>query len=89
MLTFEWDALRSGDLVLVHDDADLDGPLLAGVVLMVDRTRRGRGSSDIGIRTTEADGTQSVRRPARLATHLQAGGRDASCWRCAGMRVDT
>ena len=89
MLTFEWDALRNGDLVLVHDDADLGGPLLDGVVSIVDSGRRGRGGRDIGVRTSERDGSRRVRRPARLATHLQADGRDASCWRCAGMRIDT
>ena len=88
MLTFEWDALRNGDLVLVHDDEDVGGPLLTGVVSIVDRGRRGRGGSDIGVRTTERDGTTRVRRPARLATHLQADGRDARCWRCAATSVD-
>lgn len=88
VLSFEWDALRSGDLVSVHDDDDVGGQPLPGVVAMVDWAWRRRGSSDVGIRTTELDGTQRVRRPARLATHLHGEGRVAGCWRCAAMRGD-
>lgn len=82
MLTFEWDALRSGDRVLVHDDEDLGGPLLAGVVALVDGGRRGRGSSDVGVRTTERDGTDRMRRPTRFSTHLDPADPRERCWRC-------
>ncbi len=48
MLTFQWNALRTGDRVLVHDD---DAPNLAtesGVVAIV-RMRRGY-TNDVAIR---------------------------------------
>lgn len=84
MLSFEWDALRVGDRVLLHDDDDVGGPLLRGTVAMVDRGR-GRGGSDVGVRTTEADGTLRMRRPPRLATHLDPLDETTGCWRCAAV----
>ena len=86
MLTFEWDALRCGDLVLVHDDDNIGGPLLNGTVALVDRGR-GRGGSDIGIRTTELDGTTLMRRPRRMSTHLDRLDPAERCWRCAAIGV--
>jgi hypothetical protein len=83
-LTFEWDALRAGDRVLVHDDDDIGGPLLHGVVAMVD-SGKGRGGSDVGVRATETDGTVRMRRPLRLATHLDPHDPAESCWRCTAV----
>lgn len=67
MLRFEWNSLRIGHRVLVHDrDAPGAAPL-AGVVAMVDEAR---GDNDVGIRTTEVDGSTRVRRPSRLGVEL-------------------
>jgi hypothetical protein len=86
VLTFEWDALRCGDRVLVHDDDDIAEALLNGTVAMIDRGRGGRGSSDVGIRTIERDGSTRVRRPRRMSTHLDPYDAPDDCWRCAAMR---
>lgn len=77
MLTFQWNALRTGDRVLVHDD---DAPNLAtesGVVAIV-RMRRGY-TNDVAIRI---ETTARIVRPRRQAVHLLPLDRRFSCWRC-------
>ena len=49
MLKFQWDALRRGDAVFVHDASDADLGLRAGVVTLVDVRPSGH---DVGIRLT-------------------------------------
>jgi hypothetical protein len=76
MLRFEWNSLRHGDAVLVHDDADLTSPLIAGVVRFV-QVGRGAASNDVGIRL---DGG-GMARPRRAAVHLTPVD-TSDCWRC-------
>ena len=77
MLRFEWNALKVGDAVLVHDDSSIPFDLRAGVVCMVD-TRRDR-SNDVGIRV-EPSG--DLVRPRRHAVHRAPLDRWFECWRC-------
>jgi hypothetical protein len=77
MLAFQWDALKVGDHVLVHEDADPRFGLRDGTVAMVD-TRPG-GGHDVGIRITS--GVTHIERPRRSAVHLVPLD-TASCWRC-------
>ena len=81
MLQFEWDGLRRGDTVFVHDAADADLGLRAGIVTVVDARPSGH---DVGIRLTD-DPPGPVVRPGRFAVHLAAG-EDHDCWRCHDRR---
>ena len=77
MLLFQWNALRAGDHVTVHDDGDATYGLHAGSVIGV-HTRVGR-PNDVVVRY---DGTGDLVRPRRLAVHLSPVGEPPSCWRC-------
>jgi len=77
MLKFQWDALRRGDTVFVHDASDADLGLRAGIVTLIDVHR------SVGIRFTTRTGP--VVRPGRFAVHLAAG-EDDDCWRCRDNR---
>lgn len=77
MLAFEWNALRVGDRVAVHDDAAPHLSLGGGVVALV-RTQR-PAVNDVGIRL-DAPGSGIVR-PSRHAVHLVPV-RRSGCWRC-------
>ena len=81
MLAFQWNALRRGDRVLVHDVADADLALRAGVVTLVDVRPSGH---DVGIRLTS--GASDVVRPGRFAVHFDPVGAGDDCWRCADAR---
>ena len=80
MLKFQWDGLRRGDTVFVHDARDADLGLRAGVVAHVDV---GPSGHDVGTRFS-AD-TGPVVRPGRFAVHLMAVD-DDDCWRCRDNR---
>ena len=82
MLKFQWNALRRGDTVFVHDSSDANLDLHAGVVTLVDVRPSGH---DVGIRLTTGTPTGSVVRPGRFAVHLAAGD-DHDCWRCGDNR---
>jgi hypothetical protein len=82
MLKFEWNALRRGDAVFVHDPRDADHGLRAGVVTLIDVRPLGH---DVGIRLTTGIPTGRVVRPGRFAVHL-AGVEDHDCWRCGDNR---
>ena len=75
MLKFEWNALRIGDEVVVHDRTASEMAPLPGVVAMVDSHRRQNG---VGVRVT-ARGESVVLWPARLAVHRDPR---ETCWRC-------
>lgn len=78
MLRFQWNALRVGDAVAVHDDGDLYSPLARGTVKMVE-TRTGRShQSDVAI---VVPGRSGVIRPRTSAVHL-IDDSTADCWRC-------
>jgi hypothetical protein len=81
MLKFQWNALRRGDHVLVHDVDDPKLALRAGVVALIDTQRSGQ---DVAIRYTT--GTRAARpvRPGRFAVHLDPIDDGDDCWRCTG-----
>lgn len=77
MLPFQWNSLRVGERVAVHDDADVDLGLVEGVVCIV-QTHRPE-VNEVGIRL---DNGSAIVRPRRHAVHLlPVDGRP--CWRCA------
>jgi hypothetical protein len=78
MLVFQWNALRVGDRVLVHDDLDDAFGLHPGVVGVV-RTRRPE-VNEIGIRLD--DRASGMLRPRRHAVHLVPNDARFPCWRC-------
>jgi hypothetical protein len=85
MIRIEWNALRVGDHVLVHDDADRNMPLVPGQVTML--TSR-PGANDVTIRISPADRAGSVVHPRRLAVHRAPFDHADDCWRCS-TDVDT
>jgi hypothetical protein len=80
VLRFQWNALRVGDPVEVHDPDDPGMALVPGVVALVQTSP---GSNDLGIRVTGGRGGRRVVRPARLAVHLSPADASEDCWRCA------
>jgi len=74
-----WNALRVGDKVLVHDLTDPGGPLQSGTVAIVDTTR---DSNDIGVRIRADDHPSKVTRPLRLTVHPDPRDVTEPCWRC-------
>ena len=87
MLRFEWNALRVGDAVAVHDPADAGFALLAGTVAMVEPRRAKRGGNGVGIRV-ETGSAQRVVWPSSLTAHLGPPDPIENCWRC-GALVET
>jgi len=85
-LKFEWNALRLGDKVFVHDPTDVDMRLLAGVVSIVETAK---GSNDLAIRVHGEQAAPVVIRPARLTVHLDPLDPTQSCWRCEESRPST
>lgn len=79
MLKFEWDALRVGTQVAVHDDTDAELSLCRGVVAFV---KSADDDNDIAIRIKRSGAQHSVVRPRRHAVHLLPVDPQASCWRC-------
>src|SRR4249919_2597557 len=59
MLRFEWNALRVGDLVLVHDPEGRF-PAASGTVVAVDTKRERRGANGVGIRVGAEGGPDIV-----------------------------
>ena len=80
MLRLDWNALRVGDHVLVHDAAHPALRLVAGVVTVVEPSS---GSNHVDIRLTAAGTGNRVIRPARLSVHNDPIEFDQQCWRCA------
>ena len=77
MLRFQWNALRPGDRVLVHDDLAVGLDLNEGLVKLVE-TRSSR-TNDVGIRL---NATGKMLRPRHHAVHMLPLDRRISCWRC-------
>jgi hypothetical protein len=80
MVRLEWNGLRVGDKVLVHDRSDPAMQLLPGVVAMVQTTVQ--SSNDIGVRVASRSDRLSVLRPSRLAVHVDPRDTAEECWRC-------
>lgn len=79
MLRLQWNALRTGDKVFVHDRSGAEPTLVPGVVAMVQTLKE---SNDIGIRVSPGKDGRSVVRPARLTVHLDPIDPADRCWRC-------
>lgn len=79
MNRLEWNALRVGHRVLVHDEAEAGLPLVPGRVTMV---QAASGSNDVAIRIPSTRGPSKVVHPPRLAVHLEELDPEARCWRC-------
>lgn len=82
MIRSYWNALRVGDAVVVHDDADRGFLSSNGTVAFVESRKPTHG---IGVRITDDHGTSRLVRPKRLAVHLRSGDAHEDCWRC-GLR---
>ena len=78
MLRFQWDSLRRGDLVLVHDAA---GPTCADAGRHRSR-RHPTGRPDVPVRYTDGADAGEVVRPGRFATHFDPLDDEGDCWRC-------
>jgi hypothetical protein len=79
---FEWNALREGDRVLVHDDLSTveDFPLCSGVVATVDGMAQ---PHSVGIRVATApNGATIIVRPLRMQVHFDPRDPSEPCWRC-------
>ncbi len=83
MLKFEWNALRVGDMVLVHDPQGRD-PAASGTVVTVDTKRERRGANGVGIRVG-AEGEHQVVWPSFLTVHHDPPDLIDDCWRCAAL----
>ena len=79
MLNMDWNALRSGDNVLVHDPRSPEMALTTGVVVVFDRLKRTNG---VGIRLAAKDGQDLVLWPSRLVVHPDPRDPTEPCWRC-------
>ena len=77
MLSFQWNSLKPGDRVMVHDDFDPGLKLWEGVVQLVEQGRW--YTNDVGIRIDHH--IPVLVRPRRHAVHLLPLDR-SSCWRC-------
>ena len=78
MLTFEWNALRVGDRVMVHDNAMGNLALIPGTVAMVDMRR---GTNLVGIRIVSTN-VGHVLWPSSLVAHHDPKQLTEPCWRC-------
>jgi len=76
MLRFEWNALRPGDHVAMHDDGGSLALCDATVVLV----QTANGNNDIAVHVAGA--AQAVTRPRRMAVHLLPLDPGEQCWRC-------
>lgn len=77
MLRLDWNALRPGDHVFLHDDQTHDLRLMHGVVVAAE-PRRG-AANIVAIRCTR-DGEPSTTLPRRQAVHSTSA---SGCWRCS------
>lgn len=85
MLRFEWNALRVGHRVVVHDQMGSEFPLVPGTVAMLE-TKRGKGSANgVGIRVAADGGGSRVVWPSYLAAHHDPPDPSEDCWRCAAL----
>lgn len=80
MLRFEWNALRTGDHVLVHDPRTAEMTLTEGVVASVDAHK---GTNGVGIRVGDNNSSATaVVWPSYLAVHRDPRDPTEPCWRC-------
>lgn len=80
MLKFEWNALRAGHKVVVHDPASAAMALISGVVVMLDAHVAPEGANRVGIQYS--DRPSSVLWPSYLSVHHDPPDPTEPCWRC-------
>lgn len=85
MIRLEWNALRVGHHVLVHDETTPGLPLVPG---RVTRIQAASGSNDVAIRISSTRGPSKVVHPPRLAVHLEDLDPEARCWRCEACHAE-
>ena len=83
MHRFEWNALRVGDNVRVHDPGSTAMALVSGVVAAFNTLK---GSNSVGIRIAPTEGGAVIICPPRQAVHLPASDPTEPCWRCQALR---
>jgi hypothetical protein len=79
VLRFEWNSLRPGDHVLVHDPRVAEMTLTDGVVTSVDAHKRVNG---VGIRVDAPHGGTAVLWPSPFVVHHDPRDLTEPCWRC-------
>jgi hypothetical protein len=79
MLRFQWDSLRRGDHILVHDVRAVDLGLRPAIVELVDSSGPRR---DIAARYTDGTDAGRLVRPGRFAIHPDPLTGAPDCWRC-------
>jgi hypothetical protein len=77
MMRFEWNALRTGDPVLVHQTEEPPVAAIGGTVAMIEARQ---GSNGVGINVAVSGAQPNIVWPSRLSVHLDAR---ETCWRCA------
>jgi len=77
MLTFEWNALRAGDNVFMHEGATEGDGVVPGVVTTVNLRK---GYNGVGIRVGGVGHRRVIRWPSPFVVHEHAT--DERCWRC-------
>jgi hypothetical protein len=77
MLTFEWNALRAGDQVFMHDATEATGTVIRGVVATVDMHK---GYNGVGVRGVGVGARRGVVWPSPFVVHSDVS--DKRCWRC-------
>jgi hypothetical protein len=80
VLKFDWNTLRIGDRVLVHDQRRVELTAIPGEVALVDSHY---GVNGVGIRVALAGSTDvKVLWPSYLAVHRDPRDTTEPCWRC-------
>jgi len=79
MLKMEWNALRVGNHVLLHDPAHPASALVPATVVIV---QPAQGTNEIGVRVPPAGDHWTVVWPRRLAAHLDPRDPAEPCWQC-------
>lgn len=79
MIRLEWNALRVGQHVLVHDEVDAASPLVPGRVTEVEPAA---GFNIVTIRVSPPGERARIVQPTRLAVHLDSGEPAETCRRC-------
>jgi hypothetical protein len=82
VLKFQWNALRRGHRVTLHDPASVDMALIPGTVVLIEAHRGRGGVNGVGIRVEDDNGAGRVVRPSYLAVHLEPDDSTEPCWRC-------
>jgi hypothetical protein len=82
MLKFEWNALRAGDAVVVHDPGSAEMTLVAGVVAQVDAHVARRSANGVGIRVAHGELPSRILWPSYLTVHPDPRDLTEPCWRC-------